>query len=319
MQPTLLSLEALETDRQFVERQLKEAAGSAWGTSRLMWDNRLKEIDEQIASLRAKSNSYASVALIFDGLPVIGQGDIRLDFSTDALDSYQKMIAMALAAQQGDALPDRGRVKGAEKARLFIRDLVRGSMGFVLEEIAPEQQELVATPLKHAVEDATSLIRLLSEEPEERFAEALEETQPRLIAAVQKFAKVLHEAGASTRIVGDENRVSLSSEAVARLTEKLNEVEVKDDVERFDGVLLGILPDAHQFELRIEGDHPTMKGAVADDLVTKYLADVQFKEQLLLKPVRASIKFVRTLRNGKLVKEQRILENLEPLAQIGSG
>jgi hypothetical protein len=129
----------------------------------------------------------------------------------------------------------------------------------------------------------------------------------------QRFAKVLQEAGASTRIVGDERLVSLSNAEVSRLSDRLKEVEVTDEMVIVDGTLLGILPESHQFELRLAGDEAdTLKGAVADDLALKYLADQQFKENLLLKPVRAEIKYIRTTRNGKLVKEQTILQNLEP-------
>lgn len=313
--PTLLSLESLETDRQFVERQRDEASQDGWGTSRLMWENRLRELELRIADLKAQNNSYASVALIFDGLPVIGQGDIRLDFSTDALSSYQKMISVALASQAGEDLPERGPIKGAGKAKLFIRDLVRGSMGFVLEEIAPAQQEMVATPLKQAVESATALIEALTaEQSDATFDELLADTQPRMIAAVQKFTKVLQEAGASTRIVGDEHAIALTGAEIGELYKRLNAVEVTEDVEEIDGTLLGILPDAHQFELRLQGDDgETLKGSVADDLALKYLADLQFKETLLLKPVRASINYIRTLRNGKLIKEHKLLQNLAPL------
>ncbi|ESY03577.1 hypothetical protein X753_21285 [Mesorhizobium sp. LNJC399B00] len=313
--PTLLSLESLETDRQFVERQRDEAKQGAWGTSRLMWENRLRELNLRIAELKAGSNSYASVALIFDGLPVIGQGDIRLDFSTDALNSYQKMISIALASQAGEDLPERGPVKGSGKGRLFIRDLVRGSMGFMLEELAPDQQEMIATPLKQAVESATALIgSMTADQTDENFDALLADTQPRMVAAVQKFTKVLQEAGASTRIVGDEHAVGLTGPQVDALYKRLKTVEVKEDVEEVDGTLLGILPDAHQFEMRLPGDDGgTLKGSVADDLALKYLADLQFKETLLLKPVRASINYIRTMRNGKVIKEHKVLQNLVPL------
>lgn len=88
---------------------------------------------------------------------------------------------------------------------------------------------------------------------------------------------------------------------------------MKEEVEEIEGTLLGILPEAHQFELRIPGDGGgTLKGSVADDLALKYLADLRFKETLLLKPVRASINYIRTLRNGKLIKELKVLQNLVP-------
>lgn len=308
--PVLLSIEALEADRRYVERQIAEAGDSPWGTARLMWQSRLADIDQQIAALAAGRSNYASVAVIFDGNPVIGSGDIRLDFTTEALDSYQKVVALALASHNGVELSERGRLPAGDQARLFIRDLVRGSMGFILEELPPQQQEMLPSNLKGAVEDATLLIANLSAGSDTEFEATLEGTQPRLVAAVQKFAKVLFEAGASTRIVGDERRVALSIDDVGRLSRRLGEVEVTEDVVPVDGVLLGILPEARKFELRLPDG--TMEGAVSEDLAIKYTSDVAFKERLLLQPVRAQVKFIRTVRNGRLVKERRVLEALEP-------
>jgi hypothetical protein len=319
MMPTLLSIESLEADRRYVERQLAETAASPWGTARLMWQNRLAEIDEQIQTLAASRSNYATVAVIFDGNPVIGSGDIRLDFTTDALDSYQKLVTLALAAKLApEDLPQRGPLPGADQSRLFIRDLVRGSMGFILEEIVPDQHEMLPTALKDAVESATQLLTTLSDGTDEDFEATLENTQPRLVGAVQKFAKVLYEAGASTRIVGEERRISLSPDDVGRLSRRLSEVEVTEEVGTVDGVLLGVLPDSREFELRPPGDDSvTIKGSISEELALKYTADVAFKERLLLQPVRAKIKVIRTSRNGRLVRERRILEDLEPVGLQG--
>ncbi|MFG1433368.1 hypothetical protein V5F69_20285 [Xanthobacter sp. V2C-4] len=310
--PVLLSIDALEADKRYVERQIADADDSPWGTARLMWQNRLAEIDQQIFALAAGRSNYASVAVIFDGKPVIGSGDIRLDFTTEALDSYQKVVALKLASRKGVEVSERGRLPAGDQARLFIRDLVRGSMGFILEEV-PQQQEMLPTQLKEAVEDTTQFIATLSAATDDEFEATLAGTQPRLVTAVQKFAKVLFEAGASTRIVGDERRLVLSIDDVGRLSRRLGEVEVTEDVIPVDGILLGVLPEARKFELRLPGDEAaTMDGVVSEDLALKYTSDAAFKERLLLQPVRAQVKFVRTMRNGRLVKERRLLEALEP-------
>jgi hypothetical protein len=315
--PTLLSIEALEADRRYVERQLTETAASPWGTARLMWQNRLAEIEEQIHAVVASRSNYATVAIIFDGNPVIGSGDIRLDFTTDALDSYQKLVTLALAAKLApDELPQRGPLPGADQSRLFIRDLVRGSMGFILEEILPDQQEIISTTLKDAVESVTKLLTALNDGTDNDFETTLENTQPRLISAVQKFAKVLYEAGASTRIVGEEARISLSTDDVGRLSRRLSEVEVTEEVGPVDGVLLGVLPNSREFELKPPGDDSlTIKGSISEELALKYTADIAFKERLLLQPVRAQIKVIRTSRSGRLVRERRVLEALETLTR----
>jgi hypothetical protein len=124
---------------------------------------------------------------------------------------------------------------------------------------------------------------------------------------------VLCEAGASTRIVGDERRIVLSTDDVGRMSRRLSEVEVTEEVGPVDGVLLGVLPDSREFELKPPGDDAvTIKGAISEELALKYTADAAFKERLLLQPARAQIKVIRTTRNGRLVRERRVLEALEP-------
>lgn len=311
--PTLLSIEALEADKRYVERQLLEAGDSPWGTARLMWQSRLTEITQQITEAAQSKSNYATVALIFDGNPVIGSTDIRLDFTTDALDSYQKIVSLSLASQLAEELSQTGPLPGRDQSRLFIRDLVHGSMGFILEELPPQQQQMLPSQLKDAVEKTTELISTLSGGGDDEFESALEHTPPRLVAAVGKFAKVLYEAGASTRIVGDDNRLALSIDEVGRLSRRLGELDITEEINSVDGVLLGVLPEARKFELKLPGeDSGAIEGTISEDLAFKYTSDIAFKERLLLQPVRAQVKIVRTMRNGRLVRERRVLEALEP-------
>jgi hypothetical protein len=80
----------------------------------------------------------------------------------------------------------------------------------------------------------------LSEASDEDFEAVLENLQPRLVSAVQKFAKVLYESGASTRIVGDEQRLALTIDDVGRLSRRLSEVEIIEEVEVRHCSLAGI-------------------------------------------------------------------------------
>ncbi|MBY3027591.1 hypothetical protein HF265_00450 [Rhizobium leguminosarum] len=313
--PNLLSLESLESDRAFVQRQREKASADRWGTSKTMWDQRLSDINQKIDEIKTKPASHASVALIFDGLPVVGQGDIRLDFSTEVLSSYQKIIAAALASQTDHEIAAKGRVRGADKSKLFIRDIVRGSMGFILEELAVPQTDMFATPLKNAVEEATQLIGALNSATEQQFAETIDAAPPRLVGALQKFTRVLQDAGATARIVGDQHRVALGLEEIHRLSHRFSEVDVADEEMTIQGVLLGILPDSREFELQLPDDAGTMKGSVSEDLAARYLTDSAFKERLLLRPVTAQLTLTRTMRVGRTIKQQIVLNSLGLRAQ----
>ncbi len=313
--PTLLSLEALESDRMFVSRQcagLTEAS-DPWGTARLMWQSRLAEIDERIAALSVQRSNYASVALVFNGAPVVGSEDIRLDFTTDVLDSYQRVVSSVVATRVSDtAVSRRGRLPGADRSRLYIRSLVRGSMGFILEELVPDQQDMLPTPLKGAVEDTTRLIGSLSEADDGAFATLLETTPPRTIGAVQKFAKVLRDAGASARLLGDESKLDLNAEKVGTLTSRLSEVVTEENREEIEGVFNGILSDSRLFEM---APSDVIKGVTTEDLAERWSSDEQFRMDTLFKRIKARVVRYRTIRQGHVVREQLLLEAVEPVVE----
>lgn len=315
---TLLALEALEADKRFVERQLSEPNSDPWGTVRIMWQNRLADIQRQIDELNTNRTSYASVALVFGGNPVIGSSDIRVDFTADALSSFQKLVAVRLAERRRQStgerqeLPRRGKLPGGKNANLFIREVVRGSMGFILEEM-PEQTELIATQLKEAVESTTELLRQLNEANDAQFQSMISSSEPRVVQAIQKFTEVLFESGASMKIAGDEKLVALSISDVDRLSKMLNAISVHEEFETLDGILQGLLPEKLEFEFKVAGDlGNTLRGDVSEELASKYTLDPEFVERLLQKPGRARIKVIRTSRNGVLAREQRVMEALEP-------
>ena len=131
--------------------------------------------------------------------------------------------------------------------------------------------------------------------------------------AIQKFTQVLFQAGASTKIAGDDKRITLSIADVDLMAKRPNDISVSEEFETIDGVLLGLLPEKLEFEFKQAGeDSIAIRGDVSEELARKYTLDPEFVERLLQKPGKARIKVIRTSRNGVLSKEQRVMEALEP-------
>jgi len=67
-------------------------------------------------------------------------------------------------------------------------------------------------------------------------------------------------------LLGDEHRLALSIDEVGRLFRRLSEVETIEETIAVDGVLLGILPESREFELKPPGDDAiTLKGRISED------------------------------------------------------
>lgn len=172
--PIPLEKQALEDDLAFVERQIAEFT-DPYDTARLMWEKRRDALQEEIAAVERERDLQGRVALIFSGSPVIGSQEIKLDFATKVLENYQLVVAALAAERGGAALGERGRLPGAFASKLYIRDMLRGSVGFLLEEREPVQKEMLPSPLKEAIEEATLILRDLSEPEAQRFDDRIRE------------------------------------------------------------------------------------------------------------------------------------------------
>lgn len=311
--PKPLSLKALKSDLAFVEKQLS-AHTDPFDTVRLMWDQRRMAIKSEIERLEASPKNHARVALLFSGNPVIGSQEIKLDFASKVLDSYQNIIASLASERAGLDLGARGKLPSTFTSKLFIRDIVRGSVGFLVEEAEPSQLELVASPLKEAVDEASKVLRDLSAAESKKFDERIQQLSPRTISAIKKLAKVLHDAGAQTKIVDDDSELSLDYSGTSSLYTRLNDVDYSERREELIGSLQGLLPEKRQYEFQVH-EGPMLYGPVSEEFDLRWLGDPHFARSVLFKRVQATFLVASVVRAGVTRKEDRILENIHVLDQ----
>ncbi|KGT80804.1 hypothetical protein MA20_05105 [Bradyrhizobium japonicum] len=305
---TLLSKRELHDDLAFVEKQLSQYS-DPYDTVRFMWEQRRADLVHRLEEAGKTDDSHAEVALLFEGGPVVGSQEIRLQFATQVLDSYQTLVAIFAAEKGGAELKARGKLPKAFTSKLFIRDMLRGSVGFLLEEPPPPQASMLPTVLRDAVHEATASLRDLSAASSDEFQLRVEAMSPRAMGAVKRLSKTLAEAGAAAKIVDDEEELSLTPERVATLQSRLNDVEVVETTEELDGVLLGIFPDRQQYEFQVGPleNGLVIYGSVSEDLDERYIAN---PAEVLLKPARARFQVITTFRAGQKQSEERVLQTI---------
>lgn len=307
--PARLTRETLTTELAHLEHMLATTPDEA-PTARLMWGQRLLAVRRQLESVDSASQTSASVALIFDGLPVLGARDIRADFAARILGEYQHLVAAVFADHVADQLRARGPLPNSAQSRLFIAEIAHGSMGFILEEAPKDQVELVDTPLKHAVEDVSALLRDLSADDLNVFASRAEALRPRVFKAVKEVAKTLSDFAAETRIVGQELTVEIPELRARRLHDRLTDTLVAEERVAIRGMLTGLLPDRSTFEFRLDDvDQTDIYGAVAEDMAGRYLLEAA---SLVQRHGTANFLKVSTIRSGLVVHEQFVLEGFAP-------
>lgn len=290
-----LNLEALYADRETV-RALLEHLGDEDPIGRMSFGSRLATIESEIQKLAAIEETTGSVALLFSGQPVYGSRSIETEFAASVLQSFQDLVKKQIAGEEFGRLGTRGKVPERTPSTLVIRELVRGSVGFVLEEHS-ENEELADTPIKKAIDEVTSIISNAAAESDEQFEQSVETLDPRILVSLRDFFQTLDEGAAAVRIVEDSRDESLDAQAVHRARLRVEATEVRDvESESVIGELLGLLPDSRRFEMKLFETGEVIRGSVGAALAAKWLELIELPGEKLVGRVWRTKMRIREIR-----------------------
>jgi len=312
----MTSLRKLERD--YIEANISEVSalldrvGDRDVMSRFGLEDQLSELKQALARLEAMPlETLASAALFFGGRPVLGSQGIESGFAGSAVGQFQDLVSM-VHAHDTVGLAERGTVPRRSSSTLHITNIVRGSFGFLLEEVQPQYQMLDSS-LKTAVDEATRLLMAFGEDDEEDFRSAVEEIDQRVLAASGEFFDLMRKSGATVRLVSGDTDRSFGSDVVARAVERARTTTVVDGDDVVRGQLAGVLPESHQFEFRAADERGTIRGKVDRDLTPHQLG--LFNKEYVNVNSRAKLRVKRVLRNQSVVREKYTLTGIEPDAE----
>lgn len=298
-----LDLESLSADRAAVKTMLA-ALSDKDPIGRLSFEGRLAVIDDEIRRIDSSHERTGSVALLFSGTPVFGSRSIDADFATTVVRSFQDLVAKRIAAEEFGRLGSRGRIPERTASALSIRELVRGSVGFILEENSQNGQ-ITDTPIKKAIDEVTAVIEQASAENADAFASTVETLDARLLVSLREFFKTLDDGGASVRIVENDRDAKLDATAVKRARDRVETTEVEDmDDEIVTGELLGLLPDSRRFEMKLANTSELIKGTVAAGLAVRWLELIELPDQKLVGRVWRTKMKIREIRERNRPKRR---------------
>lgn len=255
---------------------------------------RRAEIEQALTALGQVSEGTGKVALLFGGRPVWGSRGIDADFAARAIDQFQRAVG-AQAAGAAGPVGARGRLAQDVAPRLLVTDVGRGSFGFVLEE-AVENEQLVETPTRHALDDIARLARAAAAPDEESFDATVAAIEPRALQALAEFFRQLHESGAQLRLVEGGEDVELDAEAIGRARARTEQTRIDSETLEEDGVLVGLVPQRKTFEWR-RSNGETIVGTVQGEIARAY-EDSLFKDDPLLGRMRARFEVRKVSRRG---------------------
>lgn len=240
------NLDALRSEIATVERLLsKKKEKNRLGRRSL--EQRLSALRSKLDGAEASPSEHASVALIFDGNPVLGAKSINMGFASQALRQYQELVHSVIVQDDTlDQKPKRGAEKKPAPGSLFISGVMHGSFGFVLEEDS-SQREMLDTKTKEAVVSADDYLKELSS-AESDFDQLLSEIDTKIFQRLRSFVRTLHDAGAVLRISERGRTISIGSTDISLAHDRVMKNDVLEREVVMRGTLIGFSPVKRAFD-----------------------------------------------------------------------
>ena len=273
--------------------------------TRLSLESRIAELRSELADIPTEEEQLASAAIFFGGMPVVGSMGIESEFGGKAVAMLQDLVAKQFAHDAG-GIGQRGVVPDKAGARLHVTDVLRGSFGFLLEELQP-QGELVDTSLKEALGHVGELMGAFAAASEEDFETAVEASDERVLSAAREFFSLMRREGATLRMVAGEVERSFDDVAVERAAERAKVTAIQDKEESIAGQLIGVLPKSHQFEFHAMPPRDTViRGKIHKTLT--FADAAQLIGNWFNKDATAIVDVRQVRRDGVMVRESFTLK-----------
>ena len=179
----------LLSERTTLEELIAQAPPDSIIT-RLSLERRLKQVQEKLKAYDGLSPKQVKARLTFRGKPVRGNYGVSADFAGEAVNHFADAVAAVGAGSLGP-LPMRGKIPNRQRFDLAITGTARGSFGFEIEDAAqtpPRADE--STPVETAIKRVMEIMKA-STETDERFVDAVSETDPCALGAIRKFLKTV--------------------------------------------------------------------------------------------------------------------------------
>lgn len=241
------------------------------------------EIEEQLAALGQRVDHHAELGIFFGGRPVQGSRGINADFAGKALEELQALITKRFSEAELGQLRRRGRLPLTDHSKMLVTGVMRGSVGFLLEE-SGDTAEMIETPLRGVVDEVADVLSRVSSEDEAIFDEAVAAFDERFLVSLRNFFVLLDEQDATMRVVNGNRDFLLNREAVSLARKRVQEIQITERGDEYVGTVF-LLPTAHRFEFvtQVDGQTKTFIGSVSRQAT----AQLTGQQELDVEPIDA--------------------------------
>lgn len=255
--------ESLSSEVRELE-QLLAAIPATAVIQRLSLQSRLKsayqELERELASPKP-----ARARLTFRGKPVVGSRGIAADFGGKASNAFADAFA-AVVAGLNESLRFMGPIPDRAKNQLLLTGTATGSFGFEFELPAsglfPEQEKA-----EDALEKMQSLLEASAMGSDDDVAELVDVIHPRAVKKISEFLGLLSQSQAWCALEFKHKIFRFEGiDQLKKSADRLEEGNIKEGVESYDGEFVGVLPHSRSFEFQtVDGLIKGKIGASIDD------------------------------------------------------
>lgn len=313
---TLTQAERLRSEIAEVKRLLEGVSEDAI-IVRMSFKDRLEVLQKRLAEVEEKPQAHP-LSIVFRGAPVEGSRSIDASFAAKAVQAFVDANNTVTSSLLNNDLAARGRLPGAKERSLRIVSTAVGSFGFALElpPAAPKESTLQLPymperPDVHvdAIYKTLQILDKASQDDEAAIVELVAEVHPRAAVSIGKFVKVISENDAFFALdFGTQQLRFDRKEQLERVLKSLAESDVSESEEMFSGTLLGLLPEAREFEARLS-DNSVVRGKVENSV-----SDIEALKAWVGKEAQLFFSVVRVRENKRY-----ILRNIRTSAEHSDG
>lgn len=265
-----LELQSLRADISSLDRLLQGRTAENDPIGFLQLNKRRAALAAKLAEVEMAAQHKAAVALFFAGGPVVGSRGIDATFAGKTVALFQDLVSKQFAMEEVGEVGRRGPVALQANSDLLVTNVVRGSVGLLLEE-ADQNAAFADTQLKVVVDHVIDTLAAATAPAMDAFEQALDGMAPRFLTALGDFFEVMDERRALLRVVESDREIEFNSEAIKRGRERARAADIDEqEHEEFVGKVF-ILPDSRRFELRIIDGEPPITGMVAREFARRDL------------------------------------------------
>jgi hypothetical protein len=235
---------------------------------RISLEARLESAKEAIKGLK-ESGLPITIKLTFRGKPVFDSHGIGADFGSKAAGAFSEAIT-ALAVGTSIYLQDKGPIPDKQKNQLLITGTAIGSFGFEFElpkETSNDHVTEQQRPLENAITIFQELLKQAATGSDDDIAELIDDIPQRAIKRTAEFLHLVAQNEAWFAVDFKEKQFRFQNLAQLKASSKrLQETNIQEKSEIFEGEFQGILPYSRTFEFRLVDQQTIIKGKIGSNI-----------------------------------------------------